>query len=198
MLIYTENAETELPTNPCQNNGICESDDDGYTCKCPIHYNGPNCDHFTPFVHFSNYKGDSYIEFNSSSVVGAPFQSILSFGMVFRTSEPNGLLIWYGQNIGEPYDGQDFMALAVVDGYLEFTLQLDGQETIIKSENRVDDGKLQQVAIKRDGKEATLQVGWSNISSKAIESLRNFSYLPGNIFIGKCKILDSHDILTYI
>lgn len=172
--------------NPCQNNGICESKDDEYTCKCPIHYTGPQCDHFTPFVYFSNYKGDSYIEFNSASVVGAPFQSIISFGMVFRTSEPNGLLIWYGQNFEEPYDGQDFMALGVVDGYLEFSLQLDGQEMTIKSEHRVDDGKLQQVAIKREGKDATLQVGWSNIRSRAIESLRNFSYLPGNIFIGKC------------
>lgn len=104
--------------------------------------------------------------------------------MVFHTSEPNGLLIWYGQNDGQAFDVEDYMALAVVDGHLEFSLRLDDQEITIKSEKRVDDGEMHRVAIKRDGKEATLQVGLNSISSKTIASLRNFSYLTGNVFIG--------------
>ncbi|XP_055326013.1 basement membrane-specific heparan sulfate proteoglycan core protein-like [Sitodiplosis mosellana] len=166
----------------CENNGIYETNDG--SCKCPIHFTGRFCEHFTPSVYSSHYKGNSYIELNSSAVVGAEFQSVISFGMVFRTSELNGLLVWYGQNDDKAFDVQDCMALAVVDGYLEFSLQLDGQEMTIKSEKRVDDGEMHQVVIKRDGKEATLQVGLNDIGRKTIESLRNFSFLTGNVFIG--------------
>lgn len=169
----------------CENNGIYNEDEG--KCKCPIHYNGEICEQFTSFISASRYNGNSYIELNSTAVVGAQYQSIISFGMVFRTSESNGLLIWHGQNDDESFDVEDYMALAVVDGHLEFSLQMDDQEITIVSEKRVDDGEVHQVVIKRDGKEATLQVGLNSIGRKTIESLRNFSFLTGNVFIGVWK-----------
>lgn len=175
-----------LAHDPCENNGICESRGNTYICNCPIHFTGDICQHSAPIEFSSQYRGNGYIELNSSALVKSPNEKDLLLALLFSTSEPNGLLAWYGQNKGESYSGQDFVALAIVDGYLEFSLRLDGEETVVKNGNtRVDDGKRHIAVMTRNGNHATLELDNFSVYGETTPTSRNFSFLPGNLFIGR-------------
>lgn len=105
--------------------------------------------------------------------------------ILFSTKEPNGLLAWYGQNKGEPYNGQDYISLAVVDGFLEFAFRLENEEAVIPNPNiRVDDGKRHIAVLTRNGHKGTLEVDNTAVSGEANEGSSPLSHLPGNLFLG--------------
>ena len=123
---------------------------------------------------------------NSSALVKSQNEKDILLALLFSTKEPNGLLVWYGQNKAEAYSGQDFIALAIVDGFLEFSLRLDGEETTVRNVNtRVDDGVRHIAVLTRNGNRATLELDNFSVYGETTETSRNFSYLPGNIFIGE-------------
>lgn len=92
--------------------------------------------------------------------------------------------MWYGQNKGEAYSGQDFLALALVDGYLEFSFRLNSEESSVKSASRVDNNNRHIAIIKRSGNQASLAV--DNLSSygESRPTNQQESFIPGNLFIG--------------
>lgn len=172
--------------DPCENNGICEPKGSVYVCNCPIHFTGDICQYSERLEFSSQYKGNGFIELNSSALVKSPDEQDILLALLFSTTEPNGLLAWYGQNKGESYDRQDFVALAVVDGYLEFSLRLDGEETIIKHLNTpVNDGKRHTAVLTRNANRATLELDNFSVYGETAAANRNYSHLPGNLFIGK-------------
>lgn len=119
-------------------------------------------------------------------MVKGPNEKDILLALLFSTNKPNGLLVWYGQNKGVAYSGQDFIALAIVDGYLEFSLRLDGEETTVKNSNtRVDDGARHIAVLQRNGNRAALELDNFSVYGETAEASRNYTYLPGNIFIGK-------------
>lgn len=122
-------------------------------------------------------------------MVKSPNEKDILLAILFSTHEPNGLLAWFGQPKGEPYNGQDFIALAVVDGFLEFSFRLDGEESFIKTNTRVDDGNRHVTVITRNANRATLELDNLTIYGETSPVSREFSYLPGNLFIGKFNIL---------
>lgn len=143
------------------------------------------CQFSSPIEYRSQYKGDGYIELNQSAVVNSPAEFEIVIAFLFSTSQPNGLLAWYGQNKGEAYADQDFLALAVVDGYLEFSFRLNSEEAVIKNiHKRVDDGKRHIVIIKRSGNQASLDLDSFPLQGESRPTERQKSHLPGNIFIG--------------
>lgn len=105
---------------------------------------------------------------------------------MFSTHQPNGLLLWYGQNKGKAFKGDDFVALAVVDGLLEYSFRLHGEESIIKNVNtRVDDGTRHIVIFKRIGNQASMEVDHLVQYGESRPSDKKEMMLPGNIFLGK-------------
>lgn len=174
-----------LAHDPCENNGICESKGNSYICNCPIHFTGDTCQYHIPIDFSSHYKGNGYIELNSSVLVKSPREAEILLAFLFTSTESNGLLAWYGQNKGEAYNGQDFIALAVVDGFLEFAMRLDGEETVVKNINTpVNDGNHHTAALIRSGNHATLELDNFSVYGETKETGQTVSYLPGNIFIG--------------
>lgn len=78
------------------------------------------------------------------------------------------------------------MALACVDGFLEFSFRLDGEETIVRNANtRIDDGKRHIAVITRNANRGTLELDNFSVHGEADEATTTISYLPGNLFIGK-------------
>lgn len=154
-------------------------------CNCPIHYTGEVCQYSARIKYSSQYKGNGYIELNSSAIMKSQMESDILLAMLFSTTEPNGLLVWYGQMKGKSYTGQDYLALAVTDGYLEFSLRLNGEETTIKNPNvRVSDGERHIAVITRNKNRATLEIDNISSSGQTEPTSRTYSILPGNIFIG--------------
>lgn len=174
-----------LAKDPCENYGICEVKENTFVCNCPIHFTGDVCQFSSPIDYTSQYKGNGYIELNQSALINSPAEKDVVIAILFTTTQPNGLLIWYGQNKGEAYADQDFLALAIVDGYLEFSFRLNSEEAIIKNiRNRVDEGKRHIAIIKRSSNQASLDLDSFTLHGESRPTERQISQLPGNIFIG--------------
>lgn len=126
------------------------------------------------------------MEINRTQFDPALEQEYSSVAIVFTTTKANGLLVWWGQQAGEEYTGQDFLAVAVVDGYVEYSLRLDGEEAVIRnSDTRVDDGARHIVIAKRVDNTAMLEVDRILHSGETRPTSKKMMKLPGNVFIGK-------------
>jgi len=127
------------------------------------------------------------VELNRSHFQPAVEQSYSSIGIVFTTNKPNGLLFWWGQEAGAEFTGQDFIAAAVVDGYVEYSMRLDGEEAVIRnSDIRVDNGERHIVIAKRDENTAMLEVDQILDTGDTRPTLNKAMKLPGNVFVGEC------------
>lgn len=181
-----------LAKDPCENYGVCESKENSFICNCPIHFTGDVCQFSAPIDYVSQYKGDGYIELNQSALINSPNEKEVVIALLFTTKQSNGLLAWYGQNKGETYADQDFLALAIVDGYLEFSFRLNSEEAVIKNiHNRVDDGIRHIVIIKRSGNQASLDLDNFTLHGESRPTERQISHLPGNVFIGMFAWIDT-------
>lgn len=133
----------------------------------------------------AQFKGNGYLELNSSSISNSSIQLTTGLALLFSTHQPNGILLWYGQNKDKAYNGDDFVALAVVDGLLEYSFRLDGEESVINNVNtRVDDGGRHIAIIKRTGNQASLEVDHFTQYGESRPSAKKEMILPGHIFLG--------------
>ncbi|XP_031632044.1 pikachurin-like, partial [Contarinia nasturtii] len=170
--------------NPCENNGICENNGNTKICHCPIHFTGEYCQHSAPVTYSSQYTGNSYIELNKSTIVKSPAEEYISLVVSFSTMEPNGLLIWYGQPNGVAHNGQDFIALAVVGGFLEITFLFSGNERSVQIHTRVDDGMRHNAVLYRNGNSASVIFDNKRIFLETLQPTKSYLDFSGNIFIG--------------
>lgn len=154
---------------------------DTYVCNCPIPFTGNVCQHSVPIAFSSQYKGNGYIELNASALVDGSNESEVFLTLSFSTTAPNGLLLWHGQNQNAGHSGQDFIAVAIADGFLTFEWSLNGEDTNAFLNTRVDDGVRHTVLLQRNDKQITFE--FDNLSFSEYAN----PHLTGNIFIGKKK-----------
>lgn len=131
-----------------------------------------------------HFKGNGYIELNRSAVATTLRQEKTGLAILFSTTQPDGLLVWYGQNKGENYNGQDFMSLAIVNGNLEYSFRLNGEESLISPVARVDDNNRHVAIIKREGNQATLELDFYTSYGEIRPTGVKEMFLPGHVFIG--------------
>lgn len=186
-----------IAKDPCDNDGVCHPNGTEYTCDCPIGYSGDICENRALLTISGHFKGNGYIELNRSSVAKSASQKDILIAVLFSTSHPNGLLVWYGQNKQEPYNGQDFIALAIVDGFVEYSFRLNSEEALIRNvQSRVDDGHRRVAIIKRTGNQASLELEGLTSYGESRPTNKNNSYLPGHVFIGKATIFNYSFLLS--
>lgn len=170
----------------CQNGGIYESIDINYTCHCPIHYTGDHCQHYTPIEFSMQFKGNGYAELKRSALIENVIAPEIVLTFTFSTTASNGLIAWYGQRKDKSYYGQDFVALAIRNGFLQFALRLSGEETIVNNMKKlVNDGAPHTVTLSRSGNHGKLEVDGYSTYGKTKETNMLLSFMDGNIFIGK-------------
>lgn len=138
-----------------------------------------------------HFKGNGYIELNRSAVASTLRQEKTGLAILFSTTQPDGLLIWYGQNKGENYNGQDFMSLAIVNGNLEYSFRLNGEESLISPVARVDDNNRHVAIIKREGNQATLELDFYTSYGEIRPTGVKEMFLPGHVFIGGAPDLNN-------
>ncbi|XP_050742444.1 basement membrane-specific heparan sulfate proteoglycan core protein isoform X17 [Drosophila biarmipes] len=172
-------------SDPCENGGSCSEQENLAICSCPFGFSGKHCQNHLQLGFNASFRGDGYVELNRSHFQPALEQSYSSIGIVFTTNKPNGLLFWWGQEAGAEYTGQDFIAAAVVDGYVEYSMRLDGEEAVIRnSDIRVDNGERHIVIAKRDENTAMLEVDQILDTGDTRPTLNKAMKLPGNVFVG--------------
>ncbi|XP_065366162.1 basement membrane-specific heparan sulfate proteoglycan core protein isoform X5 [Calliphora vicina] len=179
-------------SDPCENGGSCALVDDMAVCSCLVGFAGPHCQDHITLQFDANFHGNGYLELNRSQFDENVDQKYSFAAMVFSTSDPNGLLLWWGQQKGEAYNGQDFMALAIVDGIVEFAFRLNGEEAVLRNpDKRVDDGTRHIVLIKRTDNTAILELDHVLYADETRPTGKNTMTLPGHVFIGGAPDLDS-------
>lgn len=136
----------------------------------------------------ANFHANGYLEVDRTHFNAEQEQKYSFAAMVFSTTESNGLLLWWGQPKGISYNGQDFMALAIVDGIVEFAFRLNGEEVVMRNpDKRVDDGQRHIVIIKRTDNTAILEVDHVLYAGESRPTGKNTMHLPGHVFIGEWR-----------
>lgn len=132
------------------------------------------------------FKGNGYLELDRNTIANSSAQLSSGIAVLFSTRSPNGLLLWYGQDKGKAFNGEDFMALAIVDGILEFSLRLDGEESSVRHHGiRVDTYQRHVAIIKRRENQVNLELDGLIEYGETRPTGKKEIVLPGHIFLGK-------------
>lgn len=67
-----------------------------------------------------SFEGNGYIALDSEYMPNPSSVKGEEIRFTFSTTSTNGLLLFYGQKPESDGKGQDYLAAAVVDGYLEY------------------------------------------------------------------------------
>lgn len=105
--------------------------------------------------------------------------------ILLSTTQQNALVLWFGPEKESSYNGQDFLAVAIVDGFVEYSFRLDNEESSVKdTSRRVDDGIRHVIIIRRNGNQASVEVDGYTSYGESRPTTRQKSILNGHIFIG--------------
>lgn len=179
--------DTCLANEPCENGGICTTKPGNkYTCDCTLGYTGDNCQHMVALETSAQFRGNGFLELDRNTIANGSSQLATGIAVLFSTRQPNGLLLWYGQNKGKPFNGEDFLSLAVNDGILEFSFRLDGEESFIRHHGiRVDTNQRHVAIIKRKENQASLELDGLTEYGETRPTGKKEMNLTGHIFLGK-------------
>ncbi|XP_050838696.1 agrin [Serinus canaria] len=169
---------TQKP-NPCQHGGTCSPSLGSYQCSCHRGFSGAHCEKViiekaagdTEAVAFD---GRTYLEFHSgvtkshlSNEIPAPealdFPSEPSekalqsnhFELSIKTEATQGLLLWSGKGL----DRSDYIALAIVDGFVQLSYDLGSKAVTLRSSVPVNTNQWVHIRASRVQREGSLQVG---------------------------------------
>ncbi|CAG2059467.1 unnamed protein product [Timema podura] len=138
-----------------------------------------------------NGEGDMYdddeMEFFDKGRKG---ERINRYEIIFRTMEANGLLLW--MNKGRTLKG-NYIAIAIVNGYIEFSFNLGKQHTFLqmRSKVHVSDGAWHTVVAHRRKRHGYLQVDGETPSRSLAEPGATLLNTNGRLWIGGAPTLPS-------
>lgn len=176
-----------LALEPCDNGGTCQSmkNNGEYKCLCSLPFGGVNCENHITLQFDTHYKDNSYLEVNRSVLADKVDLEETGIAILFSTKKSDGLLFWQGQPKGTEFKGQDFLAVAIVDGLIEFSFRLNEEESLLKNTfTRVDDGGRHIVVIKQEQTRFSLEVDSYVQHGETRPTGKATIHLPGNLLIG--------------
>ncbi|KAG7472084.1 hypothetical protein MATL_G00104850 [Megalops atlanticus] len=130
---------------------INRPDGQGYDCRCHLGKSGDKCMDGT-LVTTPWFDGES------SYIAYPPLTNIhndLRVDMEFKPLSRNGLMFFSG---GKKMKVEDFVALSMVDGHVEFRYELGTGMAILRSQDPVTLGQWHRVAAERLNKDGSLKV----------------------------------------
>ncbi|XP_074526385.1 pikachurin isoform X3 [Halichoeres trimaculatus] len=138
----------------CANGGVCFANRaDGYICLCPLGFRGALCEEsFSLSSPLFNETVFSYavIPWPQSS---QSYLSFMEFELTFRPSTPDGTLL-YSDDAGSG----DFLAISLVDRYVEFRFDCGSGGATIRSEEQISLDTWHELRVSRTAKSGILQV----------------------------------------
>ncbi|KAH9504451.1 Basement membrane-specific heparan sulfate proteoglycan core protein, partial [Bulinus truncatus] len=171
---------------PCLNGGQCVSlQKNRYRCLCPLGWSGGNCERAVRLATSARFNEDGHIEIDSAKFTHAKRGLQENFTITIETTESDGLILWQGQKPDEQKTSKsDFIALALVDGFVQFSYELGDGPGFVKSLNPVNDGYPHSIFVARDGKVASVTVDQEPLVSGSSRGSLKVLNVSGNLFLG--------------
>uniref|UniRef100_A0A3B4WHW6 EGF like, fibronectin type III and laminin G domains n=1 Tax=Seriola lalandi dorsalis TaxID=1841481 RepID=A0A3B4WHW6_SERLL len=149
-----ECSDTVCDLVSCANGGVCFANRaDGYICLCPLGFRGELCEEsFSLSSPLFNETVFSYavLPWPQSS---QSYLSFMEFELTFRPSMPDGMLL-YSDDAGSG----DFLAINLVDRYVEFRFDCGSGGSVIRSEEQISLDTWHELKVSRTAKSGILQV----------------------------------------
>ncbi|XP_012920570.1 agrin isoform X1 [Heterocephalus glaber] len=136
-------------SQPCLHGGTCQDQDSGqgFSCSCPVGRGGTVCEEaLRPPV--PAFWGHSFLAFPTLRAYHT-----LRLALEFRTLEPQGLLLYNGNN-----RGKDFLALALQSSRVQLRFDTGSGPAVLTSSVPVELGRWHRLELSRHWRQGTLSV----------------------------------------
>ncbi|XP_035228423.1 agrin-like, partial [Stegodyphus dumicola] len=189
--------------NPCHNGGMCLPQLNNFHCKCPVAYTGLWCEKYVENMSVDEpvmFDGKTYLNFPNKiatrleeELLDVKENDLFGNGhnrieVTFRTEATDGLLLWSHEDL--PVVG-DFLALAVVDSFLEVSFNAAGnrEPLLIRHSFAVNNGQWHRAVVDRNNRHGMLQV--DDDTPAVVTSKPETKHLKtdGVLWIGGCSNL---------
>lgn len=136
-------------SQPCLHGGTCQDQDSGkgFTCSCTAGRGGSVCEKVQP-PSMPAFKGHSFLAFPTLRAYHT-----LRLALEFRALETEGLLLYNGNA-----RGKDFLALALLDGRVQFRFDTGSGPAVLTSLVPVEPGRWHRLELSRHWRQGTLSV----------------------------------------
>uniref|UniRef100_A0A7N4PDI5 Agrin n=1 Tax=Sarcophilus harrisii TaxID=9305 RepID=A0A7N4PDI5_SARHA len=134
-------------SHPCLHGGTCEDNGKEFSCSCPAGRGGAVCEKAVQYF-VPAFGGRSYLAFPTLRAYHT-----LRVAMEFRVSEPHGLMLYNGQS-----SGKDFIALTLVNGFVELRFDTGSGMGIVTSKVPVERGRWHHLVVTRNRRQGVLSV----------------------------------------
>ncbi|XP_060055805.1 agrin isoform X3 [Erinaceus europaeus] len=136
-------------SHPCLHGGTCHDQDMGghFICSCPAGRGGTICEEeLQPAV--PAFRGHSFLAFPTLRAYHT-----LRLALEFRALEPQGLLLYNGNE-----RGKDFLALALLGGRVQLRFDTGSGPAVLTSSVAVEPGRWHRLELSRYWRRGTLSV----------------------------------------
>lgn len=166
---------------PCQHGGKCLHSDQGAVCLCPIGFVGDLCE-IRMDLQVPAFNGSSFLRY---APLGDSALIWLELKVILKPEQSDGLILYSG-----PEHRGDFIALYLLDGYVEFAFDLGSGPAVVRSEYSLSLGQWHTIKISRTARLAVLKIDQHQevmtISSNGFWHLS----LAQNLFVGGVNHVD--------
>ncbi|NXC09441.1 AGRIN protein, partial [Orthonyx spaldingii] len=161
---------TQKP-NPCHNGGSCSPSMEGYECSCQRGFAGAHCEKVliekaAGDAEAVAFDGRTFLEYHNAVTrspealdsPSEPSEKALQsnhFELSIKTEATQGLLLWSGKGL----ERSDYIALAIVDGFVQLSYDLGSKAVVLRSTVPVNTNQWIHIKASRVQREGSLQVG---------------------------------------
>ncbi|XP_078043481.1 basement membrane-specific heparan sulfate proteoglycan core protein-like isoform X2 [Augochlora pura] len=167
---------------PCNNGGTCSDQHGSYKCDCRLGFSGQNCEKQVEISYDVAFRGDGWLELDRSVMTHEEECEVLCFEI--STNRSKGLIMWHGQTPND-LNPDHYMALAVVDGYVEYQYNLGTGPVVIRvTAQKVDDGERHRIILKRQGSDGSIELNGEHMESGATYGTQQTLNTRGSVYLG--------------